>query len=53
MYSTITIMISLPATIKMVNWTLTLVNGALKIDVPLLFSISYMFFFTVAGFTGM
>ena len=53
MYSTITIMISLPATIKMVNWTLSLVNGALKIDVPLLFAVSYMFFFTVAGFTGM
>ena len=53
MYSTITIMISLPATIKMVNWTLSLVNGALKLDVPMLFAISYMFFFTVAGFTGM
>jgi len=53
MYSTITIMISLPATIKMVNWTLSLVNGALKVDVPLLFAVSYMFFFTVAGFTGM
>ena len=53
MYSTITIMISLPATIKMVNWTLSLVNGALKVDVPLLYTISYLFFFTVAGFTGM
>ena len=53
MYSTITIMISLPATIKVVNWTLTLANGALKIDVPLLASVSYMLLFLVAGFTGM
>ena len=53
MYSTITIMISMPATIKMVNWTLSLVNGALKIDLPLLFVVSYLLFFTVAGFTGM
>lgn len=53
MYSTITIMISLPATIKVVNWTLSLANGALKVDVPLLFSVSYLFFFLVAGFTGM
>jgi len=30
LYSTITVMISLPATVKIVNWTLTLLNGALK-----------------------
>ena len=53
MYSTITIMISLPATIKIVNWTLSLVNGALKPDVSLLAVISYIFFFLVSGFTGM
>lgn len=53
MYSTITIMISLPATIKVVNWTLSLVNGAMKVDVALLAVISYILFFLVAGFTGM
>jgi cytochrome c oxidase subunit 1 len=53
LYSTITIMISLPATIKMVNWTLTLLNGALKVDIVLLFSIAYILVFVVGGFTGM
>ena len=53
MYSTITIMISLPATIKVVNWTLSLVNGALKIDAAILFTVSFILFFLVAGFTGM
>ena len=53
LYSTITIMISLPATIKMVNWTLTLLNGGFKIDIPLLFSIAYIVVFIVGGFTGM
>jgi heme/copper-type cytochrome/quinol oxidase subunit 1 len=53
MYSTITIMISMPATIKVVNWTLSLLNGALKIDLPFLFSVSFLFLFLVAGFTGM
>jgi len=53
LYSTITIMISLPATIKMVNWTLTLLNGAVKVDVPLLFSLNYILVFVVGGFTGM
>jgi len=32
---------------------LTLVNGGLKIDVPLLFVVSFILLFLVAGFTGM
>ena len=51
LYSTITIMISLPATIKMVNWTLTLLNGALKVDIVLLFSIAYILVFIVSDTT--
>ena len=53
LYSTITIMISLPATIKIVNWTLTLINGALKLDVVLMWSVAYMLVFLVGGMTGM
>lgn len=53
LYSTLTIMISLPATIKLVNWTLTMVNNALKVDLLLLGSVSFIFLFLVAGFTGM
>lgn len=52
-YSTITIMISLPATIKLVNWTLTLVNGSLQVDLIFLFFCSFVFFFLTGGFTGM
>ncbi len=53
LYSTITIMISMPATIKVVNWTFTLVNGALKNDLTFIAIISFIMFFLVAGFTGM
>ena len=53
LYSTITIMISLPATIKLVNWTLSLLNGALKVDIAFLFSMAYILVFLVGGFTGM
>ena len=53
LYSTITIMISLPATIKVVNWTFTLLNGGLKYDITFFSIISFIFFFLVAGFTGM
>lgn len=53
MYSTITVMISLPATVKVVNWTFTLLNGALKWDVALLFSFAFILFFLCGGLTGM
>lgn len=53
LYSTVTIMISLPATIKFVNWSLSLYNGGLKHDAALYATVSYLFLFLVAGFTGM
>ena len=53
LYSTITIMISLPATIKAVNWTLTLLNGALRIDATFMWNAAYVLIFLVGGFTGM
>lgn len=53
LYSTITIMISMPATIKVVNWTFTLVNGSFKNDLIFLASGSFILLFLVAGFTGM
>lgn len=53
LYSTITIMISMPATIKVVNWTFTLVSGALKNDITFMAIVSFILFFLVAGVTGM
>lgn len=53
MYSTITVMISLPAIVKLVNWTLTMLNGALKVDLGLLFAVTFFFFFLCGGLTGM
>jgi cytochrome c oxidase subunit 1 len=53
LFSTLTVMISLPATVKVVNWTLTLLNGALKIDVPLIAVFAYLTFFLAGGLTGM
>ena len=53
LYSTITIMISMPATIKVVNWTFTLANGSIKNDLIFISLVSFILFFLVAGFTGM
>lgn len=53
LYSTITVMISLPAVVKLVNWTLTLLNGAFKWDVSILFAFAFLLFFLSGGLTGM
>jgi heme/copper-type cytochrome/quinol oxidase subunit 1 len=53
LYSTITVMISLPATVKIVNWTLSLLNGALKWDATLCFGLAYILLFLSGGLTGM
>jgi heme/copper-type cytochrome/quinol oxidase subunit 1 len=53
LYSTITVMISLPAVVKIVNWTLTLLNGSLCVDVPFVFIMSFLGFFLCGGLTGL
>jgi heme/copper-type cytochrome/quinol oxidase subunit 1 len=53
LYSTITVMISLPATVKIVNRTFSLINGALKWDAALLFAFAFILFFLSGGLTGM
>lgn len=53
LFSTITIMISLPAVIKVVNWMLTIVNGYVLISVPFLFIVSFILFFLSGGLTGL
>jgi cytochrome c oxidase subunit 1 len=53
LYSTITIMISMPATIKVINWVLTLMNGSLRINLLFFSFISFLFFFIFGGLTGM
>jgi heme/copper-type cytochrome/quinol oxidase subunit 1 len=53
LYSTVTIMISLPAVVKLINWTLTFLNGAMVFNVPIVFILSFFVFFLCGGLTGM
>lgn len=53
MFSTITVMISLPAIVKIVNWTLTFLNSALRIDMSMIFIFMFILYFLVGGLTGM
>lgn len=53
LYSTLTVMISVPAATKLMHWFVTFVNGSLHFELPLLFTIVFIFLFLSGGISGM
>ena len=53
LYSTVTVMISLPAVVKIVNWTLTFMYGSVRLDSVFSFISTFIFFFISGGLTGL
>ena len=53
LYSTITVMISLPATIKIFSWTLSILNSPIRLTPITFCALIYSLFFLVSGLTGM
>lgn len=53
LYSTMTVMISVPASTKVLHWCVTMVNSAPKPDTPLLFLLAFTYFFVLGGLSGM
>lgn len=53
LYSTLTVMISVPAATKLMHWFITFINSSLHIELPLIFIITFIFFFISGGISGM
>ncbi len=53
LYSTITVMISIPAATKIMHWLVTLVNSAIHYELPLMFTLVFIFLFVSGGISGM
>lgn len=53
LYSTMTVMISVPASTKVLHWCVTLMNSSPKVDISFLFLLSFIYFFTLGGLSGM
>ncbi len=51
MYSTM--LIAVPTGVKVFNWVTTMFKGAISFEAPMLFSIAFVFLFTIGGFSGM
>jgi cytochrome c oxidase subunit 1 len=52
-FMVLTLLISAPAMILFLNWMHTLWRGAIRLEVPMLFSIGVLFVFGVGGLTGL
>ncbi|MGH8678797.1 MAG: cytochrome c oxidase subunit I, partial [Burkholderiales bacterium] len=52
-YMFATLLIAVPTGVKVFNWVATMWKGSLSFETPMLFSIGFLFLFTLGGFTGL
>jgi cytochrome c oxidase subunit 1 len=52
-FSFITVLVAVPTAIKVFNWVATLYKGSIKLDTPMLYALSFVFLFIIAGLTGL
>src|SRR6476660_8889086 len=52
-FATTTLIIAVPTAIKVYNWVLTLWRGNIRLTVPMLFAIAFIFTFVNGGLTGL
>ncbi len=52
-YMFATMLIAVPTGVKVFNWVATMWKGSLSFETPMLFSIGFLFLFTLGGFTGL
>ena len=53
LFSTLTVMISVPAATKLMHWCVTIVNSVFVMEIPLIFTFTFAFLFVCGGVSGM
>jgi cytochrome c oxidase subunit 1 len=48
-----TVMIALPSAVKVFNWLGTMYKGDIRLDVPMLYALGFIYLFTIGGLTGL
>ncbi len=52
-FSLLTFLVAIPSAIKVFNWVATLYKGSIDIKPPLLYSMAFIFQFSIGGLTGL
>jgi cytochrome c oxidase subunit 1 len=51
-FSLLTMLVAVPSSIKIFNWTFTLYKGSITFETPMLYAFGFMGLFTIGGLTG-
>lgn len=52
-FSLLTFFVALPSGIKVFNWVATLYKGSIEVTAPMLFTLLFIFLFSIGGLTGL
>jgi cytochrome c oxidase subunit 1 len=52
-FSLLTFLVAVPSGVKVFNWVASLYKGSTRIDAPMLFTLSFIFLFSIGGLTGL
>jgi cytochrome c oxidase subunit 1 len=52
-FSFLTFFVAIPSGVKMFNWLGTLWGGSIKLNVPMLYGLGFLFLFAIGGLTGL
>jgi cytochrome c oxidase subunit 1 len=52
-FSFLSFLVAVPSAIKVFNWTLTLYQGSISLEAPMIYALSFIGLFTIGGLTGL
>ncbi|MEZ6232696.1 MAG: cbb3-type cytochrome c oxidase subunit I [Phycisphaerales bacterium] len=52
-FSALTFLVAIPTAIKVFNWIATLYKGSIAFNTPMLYTLSFLFLFSIGGLTGL
>ncbi len=52
-FSFLTFLVAIPSGIKVFNWVLTMYQGSISFNTPMLYAISFLLLFSIGGLTGL
>jgi len=52
-FSLLTFVVAIPSAVKVFNWVATLYKGAISLEPPMLYALTFIFLFSIGGLTGL